>query len=111
MLQLVSHVICLYDIASYGRPNAYDNNIPSSSCYFRRFLKLRKSTSGFVIPVRLSAAPKCAWSNSASIERIVVEVYFADNFFQICTENSSVVKMGNEYQAFYEYMKTQGCLW
>jgi hypothetical protein len=62
------------------RHNAYDNNIPKSSCYFRRVLKLRKATSGFVITVRLSAASKFAWNNSASTERIFVEVYFAEFF-------------------------------
>jgi hypothetical protein len=65
-----------YDTASY------DNNIEMYSCYFRRVIKLRKATSGFVVPVRLSAARKFACNNSASTER-TLEIYFADIYSNV----------------------------
>jgi hypothetical protein len=46
MSQLVSDEICFYDTATYTVSNAYDT--------FKRVLKLRKATIGFVITVSLS---------------------------------------------------------
>ena len=59
--------------------------------------KLRKSLISFVMSVRQSVRMKQLGSHWKNIHKILI----SEKFLKICPENSSFIKLGQEYRVLY----------